>query len=235
MTRCVRTRRIHAWDLPPSEAARLQNELAAEVIRRTTFDMRAVRHVAGVDVHYAAGRAIAAAVVLAFPELNPVAEAAAEMPLSFPYVPGLLSFREGPAAVEAVTRLAVRPDVLVVDGQGVAHPRRFGFASHLGVVLDMASVGCAKTRLIGRYHQPGPRKGDYSHLRDRGRIIGAVVRTRDQAAPVFVSTGHRIGLGDAVRIVLACCRGVRLPETIRLSHRLARRAARQAGASMPTA
>jgi deoxyribonuclease V len=173
-------------------------------------------------------------VVLKFPELDLVAEAAAEMPLSYPYVPGLLSFREGPAAIEAVARLAVRPDVLLVDGQGVAHPRRFGIASHIGLFLDLASIGCAKTRLIGRYVEPGPKKGDFSYLRDRGHIIGAVVRTRDQVAPVFVSSGHRIRLSDAIRIVLACCRGVRLPETIRRADRLARLAARQAGVWMPT-
>jgi deoxyribonuclease V len=222
----VRTRRIHAWDLTVTQAARLQVKLAPEVIRRTTFQLRSVRRVAGVDIHYAAGRAVAAVVVLGFPGLEPLAQATASVPLSYPYVPGLLSFREGPAALAAIARLAVRPDVLVFDGQGLAHPRRFGVASHLGVLLDLPAIGCAKTCLIGRYSEPGLKRGSFSYLRDRGRIIGAALRTRDRVAPVFVSVGHRVSLKDSLLIVLGCCTGFRLPETTRCADRLARAAAR---------
>jgi deoxyribonuclease V len=221
----VRTRRIHAWDLNIAQAARLQAQLAPEVIRRTTFRLQGVRRVAGVDVHYAAGCAVAAAVVLSFPGLEPLVQTTAAVPLDYPYVPGLLSFREGPAALAAIARLPVRPDVLVFDGQGVAHPRRFGIASHLGLLLELPAIGCAKTCLIGRYAEPGLQRGSFSYLRDRGRIIGAALRTRDRVAPVFVSVGHRFSLKDSLRIVLDCCAGFRLPETTRCADRLARAAA----------
>lgn len=225
MNRLVRTRRIHAWNLTLAQAARLQTKLAPEVIRRTTFKLRDVRRVAGVDVHYAAGCAVAAVLVLGFPGLEPLAHATAAVPLSYPYVPGLLSFREGPAALAAISRLTEPPDVLVFDGQGIAHPRRFGIASHLGVLLDLPAIGCAKTCLIGRYSEPGSPRGSFSYLRDRGRIIGAALRTRDRVAPVFVSLGHRVRLKDSLRIVLDCCAGFRLPETTRGADRLARAAA----------
>jgi deoxyribonuclease V len=224
MNRAVRTRRIHAWDLSFAEAVRLQSELAAEVIRRTTFPLRALRRVAGVDVHYAADRAVAAVVVLGFPGLETREEATACVSLSYPYVPSLLSFREGPAAVAAIARLKARPDVMLFDGQGIAHPRRFGIAAHIGVLLDLPAIGCAKTSLIGSYTAPGSNRGSFSYLRDRGRIIGAALRTRDAVAPVFVSAGHRVSLKDSLQIVLACCAGFRLPETTRRADRLARAA-----------
>jgi deoxyribonuclease V len=221
----VRTSRIHAWELTAAEAARLQAELAPLVIRRTTIPLQFVRRVAGVDIHYAAGRAVAAVVVLGLPGLEPIAQATASVPLSYPYVPGLLSFREGPAALAAIARLAVQPDVLMFDGHGLAHPRRFGIASHIGVLLDIPAIGCAKTRLIGRYPEPGLKRGRFSYLRDRGRIIGAALRTRDRVAPVFVSAGHRVSLKDSLHVVLGCCAGFRLPETTRCADRLARAAA----------
>jgi deoxyribonuclease V len=222
----VRTRRIHAWDLTVADAVRLQSKLAAKVIRHTTFPLRSLRRVAGVDIHYTAEHAVAAAVVLGFPRLEPLAESIASAPLAYPYMPGLLSFREGPAALAAISRLVVRPDVLLFDGQGVAHPRRFGIASHIGVLLDMPAIGCAKTSLIGTYSNPGLRQGSFSYLRDRGRIIGAALRTRAGVAPMFVSVGHRVGLKDCLWIVLACCAGFRLPETTRRADRLARAAAK---------
>lgn len=220
----MRTRRIHAWDLAVTDAVRLQSELAAEVIRRTTFPLRSLRRVAGVDIHYAEDRAVAAAVVLGFPGLEPREVATASVPLSYPYVPGLLSFREGPAVLAAVARLKKRPDVLILDGQGIAHPRRCGIAAHIGVLLDLPAIGCAKTSLIGTYSEPGSQRGSFSYLRDRGRVIGAALRTRDGVAPVFVSTGHRVSLKDSRWIVLACCAGFRLPETTRRADRLARAA-----------
>jgi deoxyribonuclease V len=222
----VRTRHIHAWDLTVADAVRLQSELAAEVIRRTTFPLRALHCVAGVDIHYTADRAVAAAVVLGFPGLEPQEDAIASVPLSYPYVPGLLSFREGPAVLAAVARLKKRPDVLILDGQGIAHPRRCGIAAHIGVLLDRPAIGCAKTSLIGMYSEPGSQRGSFRYLRDRGRVIGAVLRTRDGVAPVFVSVGHRVSLKDSLWIVLACCAGFRLPETTRRADRLARAAAK---------
>jgi deoxyribonuclease V len=226
MNRTVRTRRIHAWDLTVADAFRLQSVLAQDVIRRTTFPLRSLRRVAGVDIHYTADRAVAAAVVLGFPGLELEEEATASVPLSYPYVPGLLGFREGPAALAAVARLKVRPDVLMFDGQGIAHPRRCGIAAHIGVLLDLPAIGCAKTCLIGTFSDPGVQRGSFSYLRDRGTIIGAALRTRDRVAPVFVSVGHRVSLKHSLWMVLACCGGFRLPETTRRSDRLARAAAK---------
>jgi deoxyribonuclease V len=220
---------MHAWDLTVADAIRLQSKLAVEVVRRTTFPLRSLCRVAGVDIHYTAERAVAAAVVLGFPRLEPLTEATVSVPLAYPYVPGLLSFREGPAALAAVSRLAVRPDVILLDGQGVAHPRRFGIASHIGVLLNMPAIGCAKTPLLGTYADPGLKQGSFSYLRDRGRIIGVALRTRAGTAPVFVSVGHRVSLRDSLRIVLACCDGFRLPETTRRADRLARAAAKGEG------
>jgi deoxyribonuclease V len=226
MNRTVRTRRNHAWNLPVADAVRLQSKLAANVIRRTTFPLGSLRLVAGVDVHYTADHAVAAVAVLGFPGLETQEEATACVPLSYPYVPSLLSFREGPAALAAISRLAVRPDVLVFDGQGIAHPRRFGIACHIGVLLDRPTIGCAKTSLIGTYSDPGPAQGSFSYLRERGRVIGAALRTREGVAPVFVSAGHRVSLKNSLRIVLGCCAGFRLPETTRRADRLARAAAK---------
>ena len=190
-----------------------------------TFSLRSIRSVAGVDVHYTTDRAIAAAVVLGFPDLELQEEATVSVPLVYPYIPGLLSFREGPAVLEAVSRLKVRPDVLILDGQGIAHPRRCGIAAHIGVLLDMPAIGCAKTSLIGTFSGLGSQRGSFSYLRDCGRIVGAALRTREGVAPVFVSVGHRVSLRHSLRIVLDCCNGFRLPETLRRADRLARAAA----------
>jgi deoxyribonuclease V len=138
-----------------------------------------------------------------------------------PYVPGYLSFREGPAILAACEQLETEPDLFVFDGQGVAHPRRFGIASHVGVILDKPSIGCAKSRLCGTHHEPGPEAGSYVHLYDGDEILGAVLRTRDRVSPVYVSVGHRVSLEAAIEYVLACCRGYRLPETTRYAHRVA--------------
>jgi deoxyribonuclease V len=209
----------HPWDLSPQAARALQRELAGRVVRQT--DMGPVNTVAGLDVGYRDGLAWAAVVVLSYPELVVVDQALARRQVSFPYVPGLLSFREGPAVLDALARLASPPDLLIFDGHGLAHPRRFGLACHVGLWVDIPSIGCAKSRLVGVYEEPGPEQGSYSLLLDGDETIGAVVRTRAGVKPVFVSTGHRVDLLTAIRYVLACCRGYRLPETTRRAHRLA--------------
>ncbi len=209
----------HPWDLSPQAARALQRELAGRVVRQT--DMGPVNTVAGLDVGYRDGLAWAAVVVLSYPELVVVDQALARRQVSFPYVPGLLSFREGPAVLDALARLASPPDLLIFDGHGLAHPRRFGLACHVGLRVDIPSIGCAKSRLVGVYEEPGPEQGSYSLLLDGDETIGAVVRTRAGVKPVFVSTGHRVDLVTAIRYVLACCRGYRLPETTRRAHRLA--------------
>lgn len=218
---------LHAWDLAPVEAMALQRELAARV--ETHDRLGEVRRVAGVDVAFPrrAGQPVAraAAVLLGFPDLALLAERAIEEPVRYPYIPGLLSFREAPAILSAVAMLPAPPDLLLVDGQGRAHPRRFGIACHLGLLLDCPTIGCAKSRLVGHYREPPPEAGAWTPLRDGDEVIGAVLRTRATARPLFVSVGHRVSLETAVALVMACCRGRRLPEPTRLADALTRRGA----------
>jgi len=164
------------------------------------------------------GQGRAAVVVLSYPELELVEVATAEGGLEFPYVPGLLSFREIPLLAEALHKVENAPDLVLVDGQGVAHPRRMGLASHLGLLLDLPTIGCAKSRLCGEYEQPDVGKGSASEVRDGGEAIGLALRTREGCKPVFVSTGHLVGLKEAAGWVLDCCRGYRLPQPLRLAH-----------------
>ncbi len=147
----------------------------------------------------------------------------ARKPLRFPYIPGLLSFREAPALLAVLRKLRRDPDVLMLDGQGFAHPRRLGLACHIGVLADRPALGCAKSRLVGQFKMPGPSRGDASPLEHGGACVGTVLRTRDRVKPVFVSIGHRLSLEDAVAITLACCAGFRLPEPTRLADQLVTR------------
>jgi deoxyribonuclease V len=217
----LRPARHHPFDLTPAAARELQAQLAPGVERDDRFG--AIRLVAGVDIGFEEGGRItrAAVAVLALPELAVVETTVAQRATAFPYVPGLLSFREIPAALDALAALATTPDLLLCDGQGLAHPRRFGLASHLGWLLDVPCIGVAKSRLIGTHDEPGPTRGETAPLWDRDEVIGTVLRTRTHARPVFVSTGHRIGLASAVTLTLACTSRYRLPETTRAAHRLA--------------
>ncbi len=211
----------HSWDVTPAEARALQERLRTRVERLDRLG--AVRRVAGVDVGFenAGAVTLAAVVVLSFPGLEVIDQAIARRATRFPYVPGLLSFRECPAVLDALDQLHLMPDLMLCDGQGYAHPRRFGIACHLGVWTDIPTVGVAKSRLIGE-HRPVPaRKGRWVSLRDQDEQIGIVLRTRDNVKPLYVSTGHRIALATARKYVLACCTGYRLPETTRAAHRLA--------------
>jgi deoxyribonuclease V len=211
----------HSWRVTPAEAREIQ--LRLRPLLSTRAARRVVRRIAGVDVGFEqAGRiARAAVVVLSFPDLEPIEQAVARRKTRFPYVPGLLSFRECPAALAALQRLENKPDVLLCDGQGYAHPRRFGFACHLGVLSDTASIGVAKSRLIGTYAEPGEAKGSWVPLLDGEEVIGAVVRSRSGVKPLYVSIGHKMTLPRAVDLVLAACTRYRLPETTRAAHRLA--------------
>lgn len=211
----------HPWDLSPKEAIALQRQLASLVEREDRFGP--IGRVAGIDVGYEDGGATtrAAVVVLAFPGLELLEQAVARLPTRFPYVPGLLSFREGPAVLAALAQLAAPPDLMLYDGQGIAHPRRLGIASHLGVLLDIPSIGVAKSRLTGTHAEPGPDKGDWVPLLHKEEVIGAVLRSRRGVAPLYVSTGHRVSLETAIDLVLACTPRYRLPETTRQAHKLA--------------
>lgn len=214
----------HPWTLSIADAVRLQSELAAAVVREDRFGP--IRILAGVDVAYGrrgAGWARAAAVAFAAEDLSPIEEAVDETPLAFPYVPGLLSFREAPAAIGVLGRMSRMPDLLLCDGQGIAHPRRLGLASHLGLVLDRPTIGVAKSRLIGDHEEPGQTRGDWVPLRDRGETIGAVLRTRAGVRPLYISIGHRISLETAIRFVLECTGRYRLPEPTRLADHLSKR------------
>ena len=212
----------HTWDLSPAEARRLQEELRGQVVRENVMSGPPAR-VAGIDIGFERNGAVtrAAAVVLGYPGLEVVDTAIARRPTRFPYVPGLLSFRECPAALAALERLTASADVLVCDGQGYAHPRRFGLACHLGLLTGVPSIGVAKSRLIG-VHEPVPdTKGAWVPLRDGGETVGAVIRTRKGVKPVFVSVGYGFTLATAVDLVLDLTPRYRLPETTRHAHRLA--------------
>ena len=221
----------HPWTLEPSDAISLQKELADQVIREAMLGE--VHTVAGVDASYrkpdlsglsaepGAGIARAAVVTLSFPDLEIVEYAVATRPITYPYVPGLLSFREAPAVLDAFEKLTVVPDLLIFDGHGIAHPRRMGIASHIGLLVDLPSIGCAKRRLRGHYEEPGRERGSFTYLTHKGETVGAVLRTRTDVKPVFVSIGHRVDLPTAIHYVLACGSGYKLPETTRWADKIA--------------
>jgi deoxyribonuclease V len=217
--------RGHPWDVSPTEATAIQSGLLRQLC--TDDLLGEVQTVAGIDVGLRQGVARAAIVVLAFPGLIPVEQSTAQREIGFPYIPGLLTFREGPVILDALEGLSIEPDVLIFDGQGMAHPRRMGLATHMGILLDHPAIGCAKSRLCGEYEMPGPAKGDHSYLRHDGEVIGAALRTRAKVSPVFVSIGHKVDLERAMDCVLRCCPTYRLPETTRWAHRVA------GGASAP--
>ncbi len=210
----------HPWDVTPKEAVAIQRDLAGLVRFEPLPDD--LETAAGVDVSVRDDRVRAALVVLQLSDLSVVDQAIWEGPTAFPYVPGLLSFREMPAILPALDTLTVEPDVFVLDAHGYSHPRRFGLACHLGVLLDKPAIGVAKTRLTGRHDEPGLTKGDLAPLTDRGEPIGAVVRTRDGVHPVFVSVGHRASLRTAVALTLRCATRYKLPMPTHLAHRLSK-------------
>jgi deoxyribonuclease V len=173
------------------------------------------RLIAGVDAAFFNDKVIGIACILRYPELTHVEDTFAVTDVPFPYVPGFLSFREGPVIIEALNSLKIKPHVILFDGQGIAHPKGMGIAAHIGVILDMPTIGCAKSRLVGEYKEPGVKKGNQSPLRYNGRIIGAVLRTRDNVRPVFVSPGHMTDLKSSIKIILGCTGKYRIPEPIR--------------------
>ncbi|MET7242729.1 deoxyribonuclease V [Methylobacterium sp. EM32] len=213
--------RRHGWDLTPTEAVALQRRLTTEVVADRALDLDAVRLVAGVDVSVKNDRSHAAVVVATYPDFRVVETVTALMPTPFPYVPGLLSFREGPVLEEAFGRLAAEPDVFLFDGMGIAHPRRIGIASHMGLWLQRPTIGVGKTRLCGRNAPLDEEKGSHQPLIDKGDTIGAVVRTRTGKHPLFISPGHLADIPTSVALVLACAPKFRLPEPIRLAHKAA--------------
>ncbi len=199
----------------------MQGELAPRVTAGPPLDLSRVRYVAGADVSTQGDRGYATVAVLSFPGLSVVEVRGFEAPLTFPYVPGLLAFREIPPVAGALRAVESPVDAVIFDAQGLAHPRGLGLASHLGLFLDVPTVGCAKSRLVGEHEEPGPEKGSATDLVYRGKVVGRVVRTRTGVSPVYVSVGNRIDLDSAVNLVLACCTKYRLPETTRQAHNAA--------------
>jgi len=212
-------RQLHPWNLEPRDAIATQKRLASQIVLEGS--PQDVRTVAGADISTAGGKGRGAVVVLSYPDLRLLESQVVETELTFPYIPGLLAFREVPVLAEAFQRLSLRPDLLLVDGQGLAHQRRFGIACHLGLLLDLPTIGCAKSRLVGEHGPLEHEAGSRTELRDGPDILGLVLRTRAGVTPVYVSVGHRIGLGEAVEWTLRLCRGYRLPEPARLAHQAA--------------
>ena len=210
--------KLPEWDKNIVQAKDIQRWLAKQVFR--SGEIKSPKYIAGVDM--AAGRANkearAAVVLLSYPELQVVEVETMQARLEMPYIPGLLSFRELPLMLAACGKLSYKPDLIMVDGQGIAHPRRLGLASHLGVMLDIATIGCAKSRLCGSHAEPGDEVGEYTQLVENNEIIGAVLRTRSRVKALYISTGHRISLENAIYWVMQCCRGYRLPQPTRLAH-----------------
>ena len=212
----------HNWNLTTSEAKVIQEELQKEVIIQDKFK-EPVKYVAGVDMGFEADGTIsrAAVAVLSFPDLQIQEQSIAKRLTTFPYIPGFLSFREIPAVLDALEKINTTPDIILCDGQGLAHPRRLGIACHLGVILDMPTIGVAKSWLIGDYEEVPQQKGSWKSLIHNDEMIGAVLRTRENVKPLYVSSGHRISLPTAIDYVLQCTPKYRLPETTRIADKLA--------------
>ena len=210
---------LHSWDVTVSQAAEIQERLRTRVIKRDLFT--SIKLVCGVDVGFKEQKAVASCVVVSYPGLEVVEHVLHRCAVAFPYIPGLLSFREIPPLLPALDKLKREPDLIIADGQGIAHGRGLGLASHLGILVGLPTVGCAKSRLVGTYAEPEPEKGSWEYLYLRDDVIGAVVRTRKNVKPLFVSVGHGISLHSAVFYTLKCCTTYRLTEPIRFAHRFA--------------
>ena len=212
---------MHPWDVSPKEAIAIQRSLQSHV--NLTDDFGDIQTVAGVDVGFEQNNTItrAAIAVLNFQTLDVLETVIAHRPTSFPYVPGLLSFREVPCVLEAMLKLSTEPDLLLCDGQGIAHPRRFGIAAHLGLLLNLPAIGVGKSRLTGTYQEPPIEKGSHSPLMDNDEQIGVVLRTRTKVNPLFISPGHRVSIETAPKLVMQCVTKYKLPETTRRAHKLA--------------
>ena len=212
---------LHSWEVSPEEALQIQLKLRNKMSLNNGFDK--IERIAGADVGYLKDMAIGGVVIMDFPGLEVVEKTFSYSPIKFPYLPGLLAFREGPPLLGAFKKIKSKVDLILFDGQGIAHPRRMGMATHLGLFLDKATIGCAKSKLIGYYPPPQAKKGSFELLKDGEKVLGAVVRTKDKIRPVFVSPGHKTNLDTSIKIVLECARVSRLPEPLRRAHLLVNR------------
>ncbi len=219
--------KLHTWNVDYKKAVEIQERLKKSIILKDST--KNCKLIAGADVSYTKGSEIfyASVVVFNLQTMERVEEVTASGKVDFPYIPGLLSFRESPILLKAFAKIKSEPDVIILDAQGIAHPRGIGLASHIGLLLDKSSIGCAKTRLIGEYNEVGGEAGCHSQLTVKGEIVGAVLRTRKNVKPVFVSPGHKIDLNTSIDLVLKTCRGYRLPEPVRQAHKLVKKTAKE--------
>ncbi len=217
--------KLHAWNVDYKKAVEIQERLRKSIILKGS--VKNCKLIAGADVSYIKGSEIfyASVVVFNLQTMERVEEVTASGKVDFPYIPGLLSFRESPILLKAFAKIKSEPDVIILDAQGIAHPRGIGLASHIGLLLDKSAIGCAKTRLIGEYNEVGGEAGCHSQLTVKDKIVGAVLRTRKNVKPVFVSPGHKIDLKTSIALILKSCRGYRLPEPVRQAHNLVKRTA----------
>jgi len=217
--------KIFAWPENISDAKAIQIALRDKVkiiaLRKTP------QYIASVDASFTDDEIIAVACLYKYPELVYLGHETAIKKATFPYVPGYLTFREGPAIIETINSLSIKPDLILVDGQGIAHPKGIGIASHIGVLLNIPAIGCAKSRLVGEYKEPGFKKGAWSHLKYNGRTVGAVVRTKNNVRPLFVSPGHRIDLKASIEIVLGCTSKYRIPDPLRMADFISKKLKRE--------
>jgi deoxyribonuclease V len=217
----VKIKTLHPWNVPLKKAAEIQNVLAAKIRLKGSRKPPAI--VAGADISFEkhSSHAFAGVVLLEFPSLKVVDEFTLADELTFPYIPGFLSFREAPILLKLFRKVRPAPDLIFFDGQGIAHPRKLGLACHMGLFLDRPAIGCAKTRLIGEYEEPGRKKGSFSDLLDKEHnVLGAVLRSRESCKPIFISVGHQINLDTAIQRTLECTTRYRIPEPTRLAHHL---------------
>ena len=215
-------KKLHSWNVSVEEAIQIQEALKDRIILKKTFSK--VRTMGGGDVAYSKNenRLFGAIVILSFPDMEILDMATADGKIPFPYIPTLLSFREGPILIKTFQRLKIKPNIMIFDGQGIAHPRGMGLASHMGLWLNLPSIGCAKTALLDEFISPGPSKGSYEWIRREGKKVGAVLRTKENVKPLFISPGHRIDLLTSIQLLLESCRGFRIPEPLRKAHQLSR-------------
>ena len=207
---------LHSWEVNPQEAIKIQKDLKSNISLKKSFSK--IDKIAGADVSYYQNKMIAGVIIFEFPNLKIIERQSFVSSINFPYIPGLLTFREGPSILAVFKKIKNEPDIILFDGQGIAHPRRMGIATHLGLFLDKPTIGCAKSRLSGKYTTVGEKKGDYAPLKEGKEVLGAVLRTRKGVKPIFVSPGHKIDLPNSIEIVLKCIVKYRLPLPVWEAH-----------------
>jgi deoxyribonuclease V len=207
---------LHSWEVNPQEAIKIQKDLKSNISLKKSFSK--INKIAGADVSYYQNKMIAGVVIFEFPNLKTIERQSFISTVNFPYIPGLLTFREGPSLLAAFKKIKNDPDIILFDGQGIAHPRRMGIATHLGLFLDKPTIGCAKSKLSGKYTSVGEEKGDYTLLKEGKEVLGAVLRTRRKVKPIFISPGYKIDLSNSIEITLKCIVKYRLPVPVREAH-----------------